>query len=97
MKILLALGAASAALFGAWVLRERRVHDAREAARRAYEEDAYKNGPTAAKSRCAHAFVTFSQSGIPGIVTVTKKWCAVCRSDLGPAKLVEGWFGNRWE
>lgn len=96
MKVLLAAGACAAALFGAWVLRERRVHDRREAARRAYEEDAYKNGPTAAKARCAHAFVTFTQSGVPGIVTVTKKWCAVCRSDLGPAKLVESLFGNYW-
>jgi hypothetical protein len=96
MKILLILGATAAALFSAWVLRERRVHDAREAARRAYEEDAYENGPTAAKSRCAHAFTTFTQSGVPGVVTVTKKWCAVCRSDLCPAKLVETLFGNYW-
>ena len=96
MKILVALGGCAAALFGAWVLRERRVLGAREAARRAFDEDAYRNGVAAARSRCAHGFVTFTQSGIPGMVTVTKKWCAVCRCDLGAAKLIESFLGNYW-
>jgi hypothetical protein len=96
MKTWLGLAAMGASLFGLWVLRERARHDAREAARRAYELDEYKNGPTAARSRCAHAFVAFTQTGIPGMVTMTKKWCAVCRMDLGSAKLVDSIFGNFW-
>lgn len=46
---------------------------------------------------CPHRVVVIGQSGVPGVVTMTNKWCKTCKKDLGPAKLVESIFGNRWE
>jgi hypothetical protein len=41
--------------------------------------------------------VQFGQTGTPGVATATTKWCRVCGGNLGPAKLKESPFGNRWE
>lgn len=46
---------------------------------------------------CPHRIFIFGQSGVPGVVVMTNKWCVTCKKDLGPAKLVESIFGNRWE
>ena len=67
------------------------------AARDAFERERSKIGRQAALAKCAHAFVEFGQTGIPGVVTMTTKWCRVCGANLGPAKLRESIFGDRWE
>jgi hypothetical protein len=78
------------------------ARDARErkrlaAARDAYERAEFQLGREAARKSCAHVFTQFGQTGIPGVVTTTTKWCRVCGANLGPAKLKESIFGNRWE
>jgi hypothetical protein len=67
-----------------------------KALRDAYERDEHALGREAARKKCAHAFVQFGQTGIPGVATATTKWCRVCGAALGPAKLKESIFGNRW-
>lgn len=52
---------------------------------------------SAAPAHCAHRYFSFSQTGVPGVVTMTRKWCKICKSDLGPATLKESIFGKRWE
>lgn len=91
----------AAALLIVTVIAGVSVLDARErarlkAARDAYERDEHALGRAAARQKCAHAFVQFGQTGIPGVVTATTKWCRVCGAPLGPAKLKESIFGNRW-
>ena len=68
-----------------------------EAARREYEKHEYALGKTAARAQCQHEFIEFGQTGVPGVITLTTKWCRVCRADLGPAKLKESIFGNSWQ
>lgn len=52
---------------------------------------------SSARDFCPHRVVVIGQSGVPGVVTMTNKWCKTCKRDLGPAKLVESIFGNGWE
>jgi hypothetical protein len=68
-----------------------------KAARDAYQRDEHELGREAARGKCSHASVQFGQTGVPGVATATTKWCRVCGAALGPAKLKESVFGNRWE
>jgi hypothetical protein len=56
-----------------------------------------KYGYVQSKERCPHWAVAFSQTGIPGVVTMMRKWWKICRKDLGKAHLKESLLGNRWE
>jgi hypothetical protein len=67
-----------------------------KAAENEYLEISKKYGYVKAPDHCTHRIVEFSQTGIVGVVTMTTKWCKVCRKNLGPAKLKESIFGNRW-
>ena len=77
--------------------RSRRRNMRLAAARDAYQRDEFKLGRTSARRKCGHEFMQFGQTGIPGIATMTTKWCRVCGQNLGPAKLKKSFFGNRWE
>jgi hypothetical protein len=44
----------------------------------------------ASSRQCDHKFFTLGQTGVPGVITLTTKWCKVCGKNLGPAKLVKG-------
>ncbi len=68
-----------------------------EAARHEYQKNDYALGREAARAQCKHEFIQFGQTGVPGVITLTTKWCRVCGANLGPAKLKESIFGNRWE
>ncbi len=57
----------------------------------------FELGRTRAQAQCKHEFFELGQTGVPGIVTVTRKWCRVCGANLGPAKLKHSIFGKRWE
>ena len=69
----------------------------RQAARREFNELIDRHGYQHARDLCPHRITTFGQTGIPGAVTCTTKWCAVCGKYLGPAKLKTSIFGNHWE
>ncbi|MEK7449680.1 MAG: hypothetical protein AAB019_09375 [Planctomycetota bacterium] len=62
-----------------------------------YDELVKKYGSFKAREHCLHKVIKFEQTGIPGVVTTTTKWCKVCHEYLGPAKLKTSIFGNRWE
>lgn len=79
------------------VIRSNRNAARLNAARREYEKNEYALGKNAARAQCKHEFIQFGQTGVPGVITLTTKWCRVCRKDLGPAKLKESIFGNHWE
>ncbi len=96
MTLLLGFVTFAVVVFAAKAWRDERRYRAREAARRVFEEDQSRHGRDAARARCPHAFKTFTQTGVPGVVTMTKRWCAVCRLDLGAAEHVSGWFGDYW-
>lgn len=66
------------------------------AAWREYDELVYKHGYDA-KEHCPHRVVEFGQTGVAGVITMTTKWCKTCKKHLGSAKLVESFWGNRWE
>jgi hypothetical protein len=68
-----------------------------QAYRKEYDELEQKYGYVRAREHCPHRAFTFSQTGIPGVVTMTTKWCKICGKDLGPAHLKESPWGNRWE
>lgn len=68
-----------------------------QAYRKEYDELEQKYGYIRAREHCPHRAFTFSQTGIPGVVTMTTKWCKICGKDLGPAHLKESVWGNRWE
>jgi hypothetical protein len=68
-----------------------------EAARAEYAEIEKKYGYIAGREHCPHRVVEFGQTGVPGVVTLTTKWCKVCKKHLGSAKLKTSIFGNRWE
>jgi len=68
-----------------------------EIARAEYFEIEKKYGYIAGREHCPHRVVEFGQTGVPGVVTMTTKWCQVCRKKLGAAKLKTSIFGNRWE
>lgn len=68
-----------------------------QAFRKEYDELLKKYGYAQAREHCQHGAVTFSQTGVPGVVTMTRKWCKLCGKDLGPAHLKESVWGNRWE
>ena len=94
-----------AAVFAVLILAVFLVAKARSAAvqarlmraRDAYRLDEHKLGAVSARKKCAHEYVQFGQTGTPGVATATTKWCRVCGGNLGPAKLKESLFGNRWE
>ena len=62
-----------------------------------YDELVEKYGYLKAREYCPHKVIEFGQTGIPGVVTTTTKWCKVCHAYIGPAKLKTSIFGNRWE
>lgn len=64
-------------------------------ARREYREIQNAHGYDA-REHCPHRVQTLGQTGVPGVVTMTTKWCRVCGKCLGPARLKESIFGNRW-
>ena len=66
------------------------------AAWREYDEILRAHG-SQAKELCPHRLVEFGQTGVAGVVTMTTKWCRTCKKHLGAAKLVESFWGNRWE
>jgi hypothetical protein len=68
-----------------------------EIARAEYAEIEKKYGYIAGREHCPHRVVEFGQTGVPGVVTMTTKWCKVCRRNLGAVKLKQSMFGNRWE
>lgn len=53
--------------------------------------------PYNSQENCPHRLVSLSQSEVPGIMTMTDKWCKVCGKHLGPAKLRRSIFGDKWE
>lgn len=79
------------------VIRSNRKAARLEEARRKYEKNEYALGREAARAQCKHEFIQLGQTGVPGVITLTTKWCRVCGADLGPAKLKESIFGNHWE
>ena len=79
------------------VMRSNRKAARLEAARREYEANEYALGREAARAQCKHEFIQFGQTGVPGVITLTTKWCLACRANLGPAKLKESIFGNSWQ
>jgi hypothetical protein len=91
--LLLAVAAAAVAATARAAAARKRL----AAARDAHEREESKLGRAAARKNCAHAFVQFGQTGVPGVAAATTKWCRVCGALLGPAKLKESIFGNRWE
>lgn len=68
-----------------------------EAAREEYLELEKKFGYIKAREHCLHKAIEFGQTGASGVVTVTTKWCKVCKKNLGSAHLKKSLFGNRWE
>ena len=68
-----------------------------EVARKEYVEIEKQYGSIRGRDHCPHKVVSFGQTGVPGVVTMTTKWCKVCGKNLGPAKLKTSMFGNRWE
>jgi hypothetical protein len=74
------------------------VQDKRiQTARYEYAEIEKQYGSTEGKEHCAHRMVEFSQTGCPGVMTMTLKWCKICGKNLGSAKLKESKiFGNKW-
>lgn len=83
----------SAAYVGiAYVMKEREL----DAAWKEYDALIGKYG-SKARDFCPHRVVEFGQTGVAGVVTMTTKWCKTCKKHLGSAKLVESFFGNRWE
>jgi hypothetical protein len=79
------------------VIRSNRKSTKLKEARDEYGKNEYALGKDAARAQCKHEFIQFGQTGVPGVITLTTKWCLVCRKDLGPAKLKESIFGNHWE
>lgn len=67
-----------------------------EAAWKEYDALVLEHGSNA-REFCPHRVVEFGQTGVPGVVTMTTKWCKTCKKHLGSAKLVESIFGNSWE
>ena len=92
VQILVALAVIAGLGLWAYIRHANQRHDKLEAARRAFSFRSYDIGFTAAQAECPHAFVTYTQSGVPGVITVPRRLCQVCRSDLGAAKL----RGGRW-
>jgi len=67
------------------------------AARQEYLEIEQKYGYAGAREHCPHKVIEIGQTGVPGVVTVTSKWCRVCGKNLGPATLKTSILRNRWE
>jgi hypothetical protein len=57
-----------------------------KSARAEYEQIEKEYGYNA-REHCPHRLVEFGQTGVPGVVTMTTKWCKVCGKYLGSAKL----------
>ena len=66
-------------------------------AREEYAEIEKKYGHINSREHCPHKMVAFGQTGVPGVVTMTTKWCKVCGKNLGPATLKTSIFGNKWK
>jgi hypothetical protein len=60
-----------------------------------YRELQIRHG-AAAREHCPHRRITLSQNDI-GVLVMTDKWCQICGAHLGPARLKESIFGNKWE
>lgn len=74
-----------------------RVSGARlERARAEYRELQKQHG-SSAPAYCPHKYISLSQTGVPGVVSMTHKWCRICGKHVGTATLKESIFGNRWE
>ncbi|RDD81526.1 hypothetical protein DVJ77_10110 [Dyella tabacisoli] len=66
-------------------------------ARNEYDKNVYALGTVAARAQCKHEFIQLGQTGVPGVITLTTRWCRVCGEDLGSAKLKRSIFGSHWE
>jgi hypothetical protein len=62
------------------VIRSNRKATKLKEARHEYEKNEYALGRDAARAQCRHEFTQFGQTGVPGVITLTTKWCRVCRS-----------------
>jgi hypothetical protein len=78
-------------------INKKRAWKKLDAAREEFAEIAKEYGTIRGRDHCPHKVVTFGQTGVPGVVTMTTKWCNVCGKHLGSAKLKTSMFGNRWE
>jgi hypothetical protein len=78
-------------------LRSNRQWKKLKAAEKEYREIVQKYGSINAREHCPHKVVQFGQTGVPGVVTVTTKWCKVCGKNLGSATLKTSIFGNKWK
>ena len=94
---LLLLAVAVAVVAGAYALTQDHIESRNlKAALWEHYELERRLGAGKARELCAHRYVTFGQTGVPGVVTMTSKWCRVCGSHLGPAKLKDSLFGGTW-
>lgn len=73
--------------------QNRKIDEAREG----YSKILAKYGTIEGQKRCPHEFTQFGQTGVPGVTTMTTKWCRICGAYLGPATLKRSIFGNYWE
>lgn len=64
---------------------------------RAEYRELQKQYGSSAPAYCPHRYISLSQTGVPGVVSMTHKWCRICGKHVGTAKLKESIFGNRWE
>jgi hypothetical protein len=96
MALLIILGIVIVFSFALWLSSklERRKF---LAACQEFDELKAKYGYLGALDRCPHKVITIGQSGTPGVITTTIKWCKICGGYVGAAKLRESIFGNKWE
>jgi hypothetical protein len=78
-------------------LRRNRQWKKLKAAEKEYSEIVKKYGSINGREHCPHRVVQFGQTGVPGVVTVTIKWCKVCGKNLGSATLKTSIFGSKWK
>jgi len=63
-------------------IANRRAEDF-EKQRRAYIDLMATRGSDYARAQCRHKYTTQGQTGTPGVVSMTTKWCRVCGAYLG--------------
>lgn len=101
MTFLFLLLAACLALIGVLAILARIVDGLRAGrlrrARTEYAALESQYGVVVARARCPHRMFQLSQTGVPGVVTLTTKWCLLCGRNIGSARLRRTWYGHRWE
>lgn len=66
-------------------------------AQKEYARLEIQHGVVGAREHCPHSLFRLSQTGVPGVVVLTHKWCLLCGKNLGTARLQKTWYGHRWE